>query len=381
MKKLISLTLALMLALTTLASLSPAVAENTETEPVTFVNKGGILSMLNLSEEETENLLSACRLINGQLAREGYQQTIIDEGTVDMNPFTAANVQIVYDLVYFDTLDAMLMALNVGDINFINLYSTTADYLCVNDDRLIQLISYHGVEDAESAFVRRVFNGILSNDFAFMMLEGNEALRDEFSAAIADIRADGTLDQLAADHIDAAIAGKDIVPVKMPKIDGAETVKVAITGALPPMDYIAPDGTPAGFNTALLAEISQRTDMNIELVQVDSMGRAAALSSGTVDAVFWTRTSAESNRIAAMTQQEKDANILEVDNSFTEEERDVFNQARAIFDFVGYGAIDMPEGTIITEAYYSDHFTPVLLKTAVDANKAIFGAAAADEAP
>ena len=381
MKKLISLTLALMLALTTLASLSPAAAENAETEPVTFVNKGGILSMLNLSEEETENLLSACRLINGQLAREGYQQTIIDEGTVDMNPFTAANVQIVYDLVYFDTLDAMLMALNVGDINFINLYSTTADYLCANDDRLIQLISYHGVEDAESDFVRRVFNGILSNDFAFMMLEGNEALRDEFSAAIADIRADGTLDQLAADHIDAAIAGKGIAPVEMPKIDGAQTVRVAVTGALPPMDYIAPDGTPAGFNTALLAEISQRTDMNIELVQVDSMGRAAALSSGTVDAVFWTRTSAESNRIAAMTQQEKDANILEVDNSFTEEERDVFNQARAIFDFVGYGAIDMPEGTIITDAYYSDYITPVMLKTAVDANKAKFAAAAADEAP
>ena len=40
----------------------------------------------------------------------------------------------------------------------------------------------------------------------------------------------------------------------------------------------------------------------------------------------------------------------------------------------------MPEGTIITDAYYSDYFTPVLLKSAVDANKAIFGAVA-DEAP
>ncbi len=54
MKKLISLTLALMLALTALASLSPAAAENAETEPVTFVNKGGALSMLNLSEEGME---------------------------------------------------------------------------------------------------------------------------------------------------------------------------------------------------------------------------------------------------------------------------------------------------------------------------------------
>ena len=381
MKNIVSLTLALMLALTTLASLSPAAAENVETEPITIVNKCGVLSVLNLPEEGIANLLSACQLISGQLTREGYQQTVIDDGALDMNPLLAANVQMVYEPVCFDTLDAMLMALNAGDIDYIYVYSTTAAYLCANDDRLIQLLRYQGLEDAESAFVRRVFNGILSNDFAFMMLEGNEALRDEFSAAIADIRADGTLDQLAADHIDAAIAGKGIAPVEMPKIDGAQTVRVAVTGALPPMDYIAPDGTPAGFNTALLAEISQRTDMNIELVQVDSMGRAAALSSGTVDAVFWTRTSAESNRIAAMTQQEKDANILEVDNSFTEEERDVFNQARAIFDFVGYGAIDMPEGTIITDAYYSDYITPVMLKTAVDANKAKFAAAAADEAP
>ena len=82
-----------------------------------------------------------------------------------------------------------------------------------------------------------------------------------------------------------------------------------------------------------------------------------------------------------MTRQERDANILELIDSFTEEEREIFIQVRAAFDFAEYGAIDMPEGTIITDAYYSDYITPVMLKTAVDANKAIFAAAAADEAP
>lgn len=80
MKKLFSLTLALMLALTALVSLSPAVAANAETEQVPYVNKGGVLSMLNLSEEEMAKLFFARRLINGQLAREGYQQTIVDGG-------------------------------------------------------------------------------------------------------------------------------------------------------------------------------------------------------------------------------------------------------------------------------------------------------------
>ena len=95
------------------------------------------------------------------------------------------------------------------------------------------------MEDTESVFVKRMFNDVLSNDFAFMMLEGNEALRDAFSAAIADIRADGTLTRLVADHIDAAITGKNIAPVEMPKIDGAETVRVAITDAYY-SDYFTP---------------------------------------------------------------------------------------------------------------------------------------------
>lgn len=352
MKKLIVLILILTLMLPLAAA-----AENTET--VTVVVRGGVLSMLNISEEEMAKLFSARQLINGQLAREGYQQTVVDGGEIEKNPLLAAKIQYVFEPVYFDTLDAMVMALKAGDIEWINIYSTTAAYLCANDDQLIQTQIYQGLEDTESAFVMRAFDGFMSNDFSFMMLEGNEVLRDEFSAAIADIKADGTLDRLAADHLDAAIAGKDIAPVEMPKIDGAETVRVAITGSLPPMDYIAPDGTPAGFNTALLAEISNRIGRNIELVQVDSIGRAAALASGIVDTVFWTRTSARANKLAAMTQQERDALFLESIADFTEEEREIVTQADALYNFAGYGTMDMPDGTIITEAYYSDHFSPV----------------------
>lgn len=71
MKKLIALLLTL--TLTALVSLTPATAENAETEPVTIVLRRGALSMLNLSEEGMKNLFSARTLINAQLAREGYQ--------------------------------------------------------------------------------------------------------------------------------------------------------------------------------------------------------------------------------------------------------------------------------------------------------------------
>ena len=47
------------------------------------------------------------------------------------------------------------------------------------------------------------------------------------------------------------------------------------------------DGTPAGFNTAVLAEISKRINKNIELVTIDSNARASALNSRVIDIVFW----------------------------------------------------------------------------------------------
>ncbi len=373
MKKLIALIL--MLALTQFV---PVTAESAQTEAATAVRKVGILSTLNMSEEEMTNLLSARELIFGQITREGYRQSIFDKKDLASTVFSA-NINYDYEVVYYDTLDALVMALEVGDIYSITIYSTTADYLCANNDQLFQPVSVIDPNDTDNAFFKQMFSGVLSNDFAFMMLKGNEALRDEFNAAIAEIKADGTLDRLVADHIDAAIAGKDIAPVEMPKIDGAQTVKVAITGALPPMDYIAPDGTPAGFNTALLAEIGNRIGKNIELVQVDSLGRAAALASGTVDAAFWTRTSAGANTLAAMTQQEKDANKNELVTVFTEEEIETIEKARAIFDYAEYGAIDMPEGTIITDAYFSDYITPVISKRVADAFFEKIGADAPEE--
>ena len=73
------------------------------------------------------------------------------------------------------------------------------------------------------------------------------------------------------------------------------------------MDYVAADGTPAGFNTAILAEIGRRLQVNIKLVQVDSATRALALSSGMVDVVFWTK--GMPSETAGMTDEEYNAYV------------------------------------------------------------------------
>ena len=68
---------------------------------------------------------------------------------------------------------------------------------------------------------------------------------------------------------------------------------------MPPIDYVGADGKPAGFNTAILAEICRRLHLNVELVQIDSGARAASLASGRSDIVFWFQSRKAQDKILA----------------------------------------------------------------------------------
>ena len=113
------------------------------------------------------------------------------------------------------------------------------------------------------------------------------ALADHFGQDI--LKADGTLDRLVENELQAYIES-DPEPVVLPKFGFGRTIKIGVTGDLPPMDHVAANGKPAGFNMALLAEIASRAQVNIEVVHIETGARPMALSSGKVDAVFWTKS-------------------------------------------------------------------------------------------
>ena len=357
MKKLIALILTLTLASSLTLS---AFAENgsagdpPEGQPSERIF--GTLSMLNMTEEEYLALISARGMIGERLRDtepEGRPEEPSEGQPLEGQPSENK-------IIYYDTLDALLMALSAGDINNIEIYQSVARYLCATNDNLMLGPSFDADKASETFadLTQRNFNG---NDFAFMMMESNAALRDEFNDAIADMKEDGTLDRLVKEQIDDILDGGEIAPIELPHFDGAETLKVAVTGALPPMDYVAADGTPAGFNTAVLAEIANRTGKNIEIVVVDSLGRAAALASGTVDAVFWTRTSSEAQEAVSRTEAERQTRRAELDANMTEEEVALMNELAERIDPAAYSSADMSEGTITTEPYFSDVLVPVML--------------------
>ena len=210
--------------------------------------------------------------------------------------------------IFFDNMPSMLAALDSGQIDELSTYACVGKYLAVQNSKC-----------------EVVTKGVpkISDSFCCAMLDDNADLKAEFDGAINKLTADGTLKKLAQTYITDANFN-DMPAVDMPHFDGADTIKVAVTGDLPPLDCIRADGKAAGFNTAVLSAISQQLGKNFELVDVAGGARAVALTSGEVDVVFWVAVPL-------------DQTILPAD-------------------------FDKPDGVIVTAPYFTDEIVHVQLK-------------------
>ena len=181
-----------------------------------------------------------------------------------------------------------------------------------------------------------------------MLREGSEDLRDRMNQALDEMIADGTLDKLVAEYI-SNINMEEVKTVDFPQFDGAPTLVVAVTGNLPPMDYVNADGTPAGFNTAVLSELANRMQVNIELIQVDNSSRTLALSS-VADVVFWVRNH---NFLYNVVEDPSISESLELNalQMLTLAALDGKNKAEYV---LSVAESDIPEEMIVTKPYYID---------------------------
>ena len=183
------------------------------------------------------------------------------------------------NVTFYDDLNSLQMALSAKNIDTIQTYGSVARYMTANNANF-------SINDSQTIK--------LVDDFCCAVRSDDVELKNSCDAAINSMKSDGTLGILIDKYIKNATETPETV--KINKIDGADTIKVAVTGDLPPLDLILADGTPAGFNTAVLAEISKRIGKNIVLVKVNSSSRAAALISGQVDMIFWVVVPADDSK-------------------------------------------------------------------------------------
>ena len=129
----------------------------------------------------------------------------------------------------FDSLAEMIMALDAGKIDTMELPEAVAKYLLRlkgNNEKYLPYIFSTGV------------TYYLSMGFK----EGSKWF-EPFNEAIKAMAKDKTLLFLKAQYV--MDADENPQPVKFETFPDAETVKIAVTGDMPPIDYVAADGTPA----------------------------------------------------------------------------------------------------------------------------------------
>lgn len=199
----------------------------------------------------------------GEVEFNGFMEKIADTFSLKMAK---------HEVIFFDNLNSMQMAFDSGKIDEISTYRCVADYLEARKAN-VMVLQDHSLEFIDA--------------FCLAMREKDDALYKQVDNAVKEMKNDGTLDSFVKEYITDLKSGTEPPAVTIEKFEGADTIKVAVTGDLPPLDLILADGTPAGFNTAVLSEIGKRLHKNIELVQIESGARSAALESGRVDISFW----------------------------------------------------------------------------------------------
>jgi len=208
-------------------------------------------------------------------------------------------------------MNTLMMGLDSKSLDEISVYQCMADYMTATNPKLVP-VDYTKVE--------------LVDSFCCAVRKDDKELLDLLNKGIESMKSDGSLDALTDQYIKNAKGSENMPAVPLTKIEGAATIKIGFTGDLPPIDLALPDGSPAGFNTAVLAELGKRIGKNIEMVPISSGSRAVALESRKIDVVFW-----------AILPAKDAANLRPAD-------------------------IDKPEGLAMTNPYFSDKITHIAEK-------------------
>ena len=174
---------------------------------------------------------------------------------------------------FYDNLPMLQMGLESGSVQEISVYKCVSDYMTAKNPKFEIVADHNPLK--------------LEDSFAFAMRTEDTDLKNSVNAALESMQNDGTLENLTKTYITDLKANEVLPAVAFETFDGADTIKIGVTGDLPPLDFVSADGKAAGFNTALLSELGKRLQKNIEVVNIDSAARASALTAKTIDISFW----------------------------------------------------------------------------------------------
>lgn len=169
----------------------------------------------------------------------------------------------------YNNLTSMVLDLNSGNVEYLLVPSSVANYLKSQDNSLT-------IAPGDAGVSTEIRMAVSSDD-----TELYQILED----GIQMLKADGNLDTLVDNYI--TNVSTDTNSDNEQNQEKEQSYVVGVTGDLPPMDYVSAEGTPSGFNVSLMNAIAETMNVSFTFVQVDSDARLSALSSGKIDVIFW----------------------------------------------------------------------------------------------
>lgn len=242
--------------------------------------------------------LTACADGNGDKSSSnktasGQNDKIPSEGYIEMLDYEKGQAKSFYSespyhsLVLeeykkdaYPGLSELLLALKGGKVDWAFLSSDTAKYVKHENSDLTLFV------DPSIVY-----------SYAMATRGEDTTLATQLDSAIAALKKDGTIAALEDKYIYSA-QGAPTETIKLTEFKGAPTIRIGLTGNLPPFDYTSADGTPSGFNTAFAKALGDYLKVNIELTTVDVGARLTALSTKKIDVIFWMIVDAQSDTLA-----------------------------------------------------------------------------------
>lgn len=117
-------------------------------------------------------------------------------------------------------------------------------------------------------------------DYAIAIAKENDELKDQFNAAIAELKADGTLDQLIAYYITKDESASPYTSPEGITYDGK--LIMATNAAFPPYEYYESDQV-VGLDVDIAKAICDKLGKELEVVDMDFDAIITAVQSGKAD--------------------------------------------------------------------------------------------------
>ncbi len=197
------------------------------------------------------------------------------------------------DMLFFETFAASVAALKSGQVDAVFNSAMTINFYASTDDSLAVIPA-----------------SVPEGTTTHMALRTSDAeLIEKVNAALIAMRDDGTLARLDQEYIteltpDMLLEGRD-----MPRFEGAPTLRVGVAGDVPPLDYVAADGKPAGYNAELLNVLAEHLQMNIEISVTPTESKFPALAAGRIDVFFLEMQNADIEVLATALEQNSDITL------------------------------------------------------------------------